>query len=163
MASLAKMISGIMKAYDILGNDLEEVADDLIQVLKSETDENDEIEILPWLYRWAYETLHASEVPLEEKFCQLKKMIEDNGDEMKDVMTVLQDIFQGAIHTAALIIGVALYHVARHGSIQQETREELMKYLPEKDSRCLEVPQNGDKIRSLQSIITETFRYSLFL
>ncbi|GFU40839.1 probable cytochrome P450 301a1, mitochondrial [Nephila pilipes] len=219
---LRKMIPHFGEPYDILRGDLEVVADDLIDALKSELDENGEVDILQWLYRWAYESIGifalykrlnaftkhgreeadlmiqaaditneiiflttcnmgdfeehykrlvpvqdfscsvigrlAAEVVFEQDFCILKKMIEKHADEMQDVITVLQDLFQGAMHTAATTIGVALYNVARHGSIQQEAREELMKYLPEKDSRFSEVPQYGEGIRSLYSIIMETLR-----
>ncbi|GFQ77394.1 hypothetical protein TNCT_442201 [Trichonephila clavata] len=59
---------------------------------------------------------------------------------------------------AASTIDLALYHVARHGSTQQEAQEDLKKVLPNKDSRFWEIEGYGKKIPNIYGIIEETLR-----
>ncbi|GFY48082.1 cytochrome P450 27C1 [Trichonephila inaurata madagascariensis] len=217
---LRKIIPRMAEPYEILRRDLEEVTDDLIDALKSAMDENGEVDLIQWLYRWAYESFgvfalykrlhaltpygreeadlmiqaadttneiiflttcnfgdfeeqykrlipiqdfycstiakYATEVCMDQNFCLLRKMMEKHSDDMQDVVTVLQDMFQGAMHTAATTIGVALYHIARHDTIQQQAKQDLKKALPNKDSRFSEV--QGDGIPSIRNIIAETMR-----
>ncbi|GBM72449.1 hypothetical protein AVEN_6984-1 [Araneus ventricosus] len=199
---------------------LENVADDLIEIIRDKVGEGGEIELLPWLFRWGFENVglkfldkrlgalsqtgneeadkmvEAAAITNEmvvlttldpvtdyaERYqkvessegyfysvlkkyideiasqpdskCAVKKILENNP---KDAITVTLDGFQGALQTVPLTVLMALYNVARNEDIQAQAREELVEYLPTKDSKYCSLNISPPDI--IEHIVWETLRY----
>ncbi|CAL1278811.1 unnamed protein product [Larinioides sclopetarius] len=65
------------------------------------------------------------------------------------------DLFHGSLQTVPLTALMAFYHVARHGDIQTEAREEAKQRMPKKHSRYFDSTQS---VGFTRSIVNETLR-----
>ncbi|CAL1278816.1 unnamed protein product [Larinioides sclopetarius] len=203
----------------------EDAVDDLVEIIKSNLNDKGEIELLPWLHRWAFESigivalnrrlnaLAKSNNELADKMVEasaltdeiialttmdpttmyderykqlveaqdffysvLRKYIDDIKRDIElepesdgvaqvlfqsgsctenDAITLIMDLFHGSLQTVPLTALMAFYHVARHGDIQAEAREEAKQRMPKKDSRYFD---GTEPVDYTQSIVYETLR-----
>ncbi|GFY09665.1 cytochrome P450 302a1, mitochondrial [Trichonephila clavipes] len=101
-----------------------------------------------------------------DRDCLLNRLLEKGHDE-KDVVTVMLDMFQGAISGIPLTLTWALYHLSYSPDIfiQSRAREELIEILPNKDSRYYELNKPlqeylfmKSRAPCVQAILRETLR-----
>ncbi|GFY09677.1 cytochrome P450 302a1, mitochondrial [Trichonephila clavipes] len=217
-------------AYLPLRQQLEEVADDFVDLVQSNLDENNEIDILPYMFRWAFESIgvitlnrrlnalakvkneeaenlieaaHLTNeiiflsnvgdfekqyerlIPAQDYFAKviMAYLLEANldpegsclvnklsaeGASPKDILTLILDLFQGAIGTVPLTLNWALYQVCRCPGIQERARKDLLRIMPNKDSRYYESAgrrvellfQASNASPIVQAILRETLRLS---
>ncbi|GFY48085.1 cytochrome P450 302a1, mitochondrial [Trichonephila inaurata madagascariensis] len=227
---LRRMLTDAEKLLHLLFQPyLEQITDDFINLVRIKLDENNEINILRYLYRWALESfgliafnrrlnalsekvnketdalIHSARqmnetiflgnvcdyqrqykrlIPVQDYFskvmvtymleavsdpdrdCLLNRLLEKGHNE-KDVVTVILDMFQGAISCIPLTLTWALYHLSYSPDIfiQSRAREELIEIMPNKDSRYYELNKPVQEylfIKSrapcVQAILRETLR-----
>ncbi|GBM72453.1 Cytochrome P450 302a1, mitochondrial [Araneus ventricosus] len=203
----------------------EDAANDLVEIIKNNLNEKGEIELLPWLHRWAFESIGI--VALNRRLNALSKVDNELTDKMvaaaaltdelialttldptsmhderfkqlveaqdffysvlrkyidaikrdielepetegvaqillqsescseNDAITLIIDLFHGALQAVPLTALMAFYNVARNGDVQAEAREETKQRMPKKDSRYFDVTEPQDYIGS---IVYETLR-----
>ncbi|GFQ86560.1 cytochrome P450 302a1, mitochondrial [Trichonephila clavata] len=102
-----------------------------------------------------------------EGSCLANKLGAD-GASPKDILTLILDLFQGAMGTVPLTLTWALYHVSRCPDIQELARKDLLRIMPTKDSRYYESAgrraellfQASNASPIVQAILRETLRLS---
>ncbi|RWS08873.1 putative cytochrome P450 49a1-like protein [Dinothrombium tinctorium] len=85
-----------------------------------------------------------------------RQLIENENASLKDVFTIILDLFLAGIDTTSFTSGFALYFLAKNPQTQEKLRKEIKKFLPLKTSHL--TPEMLNSMHFLKACVKETMR-----